>query len=450
MEVSQQNKLEIDILKEQLSFRFQEMLFHSQRYHSQANYIYIYFSVIISLSAFFLSDSAQIVLKNIDATEVKWLISISLIFISLILFYLIASLMDALYAIYINGVQMASLEKSINERVGGNFLKWESEIIPLANSPQFWKYKRWIKPSYLVSTVVFLLCILLMAMLIFIWYSFVKVGVLIYAITLLIGTLFFAYQWLMLHIDGIEFLRKIIGVSVSPPSTLKSSKNRITSKDKALTYGFLVPLFTLLLGIVPFVILSFLTDTLWINSKYDIPLITLPTIVIGDSIFLPLFNYKFYNLLINTKILGTIKKENIFWAITSLLLLSLGINSSVHYSWVNDVYTGFMDIEFGKLTVAGWWHYGFSTIQMLIIFCFLVLWFFSARKNINLHREFRNVWKTIIIFTSLSLFDFAIKVFYLFPKSNLLDNNSIISAVMLCIPLLISLFIPSTINIFRK
>jgi len=44
----------------------------------------------------------------------------------------------------------------------------------------------------------------------------------------------------------------------------------------------------------------------------------------------------------------------------------------MHYIWIHDNYTGFMDVTYGKLTVAGWIHLFFSFISGSVVIATLL------------------------------------------------------------------------------
>jgi len=127
-----------------------------------------------------------------------------------------------------------------------------------------------------------------------------------------------------------------------------------------------IPLATFCLGFTPMMVLSLLTDSFWFNSPHDFPLVAIPSVLIGDSLFFPIINYKIYSSLS----LISFKKQKSAILATISLILSLLINSYSHYLWTQDKYTGFMDTEIGRLSIAGWWHWGYSIIQMFIILYF--------------------------------------------------------------------------------
>ena len=60
-----------------------------------------------------------------------------------------------------------------------------------------------------------------------------------------------------------------------------------------------VPLITFFSGFLSFALLSIYYKVFWVTSNYDIPLIYNVSVMVGDSILLPIFNYMVFNLYFN-------------------------------------------------------------------------------------------------------------------------------------------------------
>ena len=85
-----------------------------------------------------------------------------------------------------------------------------------------------------------------------------------------------------------------------------------TSQRKLL----LVPIITILSGFFPFCLLSIYNGVFWINTTYDVPLIYNWSVMLGDSIILPLINYQIAKLLfwdITFPRLAMMKKTIAIW-----------------------------------------------------------------------------------------------------------------------------------------
>ena len=128
--MNEQTKAELDILKKDWENRFAEIMFHSQRYHSQTNLVYLYLSAVVSLAAISYSDQAQKLFQSLSQSELKIVFMVVLVLGVVIQFYLGGLMLDSLYMIYANGGRISFIEKEINQRLGKSVLKWDSEIIP--------------------------------------------------------------------------------------------------------------------------------------------------------------------------------------------------------------------------------------------------------------------------------------------------------------------------------
>jgi len=86
------------------------------------------------------------------------------------------------------------------------------------------------------------------------------------------------------------------------------------------------------------------------------------------------------------------------------------LNGLAHYSWCHDHFSGATDIVYGRLTGLGWWHLGFSTLQMTIIFLVIGVWIATLKSNSEqTHRLFYRAWLVLVTFSFLPLFDVSIK-----------------------------------------
>lgn len=411
--MDEQKKTEIDILKKDLENRFTEIMFHSQRFHSQTNLVYIYLSAIVSLAIVSFSDEAQKLFQNLSRSEIKVVFMVVLILGVIIQYYIGSLILDSLYMIYANGGRIADIEKEINKRLGSQLLKWDSEIIPKMYDMKYWHYKTWIKPGYIVSAWAVLIWIINAISLIILWLRIVGDYFPLFLAIMGTGTIFHAYQWIVLQTAGIEFINKV--VSGEP---LISE----TSYPTSTNIKVLAPALTLILGIIPFVILSIKTESFWLDSNYNFPLTALPSIWVGDTFILPTLNYFIASTIIHSKSLLQASKKKLYLILLISTLVALIINSYTHYSWVQDSYTGFMDTTIGKLSLAGWWHFGFSILQMVIVLFFLGIWvMLLKRANLDVLIRFENTWKVFIAFTSVSILDFIVKDLIVFktPISNI-------------------------------
>jgi hypothetical protein len=182
-EIDNSNNLELTLLLKDYDNRYTEMKLHMKRYHSQSNYMYIFFSLFISTLSFLLSK----IYTTTDAatkTDIKLpveLLNFNPIFLFVILllclflmYYMYVLLQDALCMMYINMYRIGSLENKINEIAGKHILTWDSEILISYHKPTPVFHKFWVKPSYSLPVWGLLVMTVLNILLCLICYSFLR------------------------------------------------------------------------------------------------------------------------------------------------------------------------------------------------------------------------------------------------------------------------------------
>lgn len=193
-----------------------------------------------------------------------------------------------------------------------------------------------------------------------------------------------------------------------------------SSKSFNLT---LVPVITLIIGFISFLLLSIYYKVFWFNSKYDIPLIYNVSVMLGDAILLPTINYKIFNLLLNYLGIEVIKKNTrklLIWLAVATTI-SLLTNISTHLYWVNDQYTDFVGFRQGEFSIIGYWHLIYSILQMLLLLMFPFLWLIAIKeKKINGIKYSHNIWKFVLIFSTLAIFDMLNKYFFIYRNNTIL------------------------------
>jgi hypothetical protein len=133
-----------------------------------------------------------------------------------------------------------------------------------------------------------------------------------------------------------------------------------------------------------------------------------PSLVVGDSILLPLFNLRAWMLL--GPHLGNLDKrlrmQLVAVGISSIVLCS-AIMSYEHVLWKNDPYSGFIKYSVGHLSRAGAWHAVFASFEMaLIVWCFFV----SCRWAKRVPRvALLKMWGVFWLYSFLSVFDYLFR-----------------------------------------
>lgn len=182
---------------------------------------------------------------------------------------------------------------------------------------------------------------------------------------------------------------------------------------------FLVPFITLMVGFIPFLLFSIYYSVFISKSIVDIPLIFNTSVMIGDSILLPLINYKIIKYMLK---IGDVTKQYKKLFISSMIifiLLSSVMNYIIHFSWSNDTITDFIAFAPGRFSIIGIWHLFFSIIQTTVFLIFILLWYLSVKsKKFYLLKELKKIWLLIFFFTLLSMVDMLVKYIFVFSEKS--------------------------------
>ena len=215
------------------------------------------------------------------------------------------------------------------------------------------------------------------------------------------------------------------GITTNNNTETYKSVKRKARRNFFLNPKFFIPFLTLLIGYLPMLVISILSNTFYSTIRVNFPFLSIPSVAIGDLLLLPLINWKYFSLF-KSKIGFTYLKnnrKNVYVIFIVSLLLSLVVNIYSHSTWVSDQYRGFMDLVYGSLSLAGWIHFVFSTIEMAIIFSlfgFAILFFFQKHK-VGL-RVVTSIWYIFMVFSSLSIGDFIIRNLLIIPNNLSLET----------------------------
>jgi hypothetical protein len=187
-------------------------------------------------------------------------------------------------------------------------------------------------------------------------------------------------------------------------------------------YGIFIKVTTLILGIIPFLLLTWRQGTLWPDSsRVNAPLLSVPSVWFGDTFILPFFNVQAIRLLRATGYFGFRRGHLISWTVS--LGIAASIAGSSHYMWTQDHFYGFIDPIPGRLSPVGWWHLGFTVLEMTVVLVFLRSWFqVSADGDPAAHLGCR-AWWTFLPYSLLSIADFVIMHLWLLPKRGVPDYS---------------------------
>lgn len=167
---------------------------------------------------------------------------------------------------------------------------------------------------------------------------------------------------------------------------------------------------TLLLGFIPITVLSLANGVFWIDSRVRFPMVTSVIMLLGDSLILPVLNYRTWRIYLKTEnyVFNNVKNLIIICALTTVSVL---INVYTHFFvWTKDAYTGLFDFEYGKLSIIGWWHLGYSILQMIVIMFLVVLIFVNIRDRREKNYEYCfRTWRIYMLFCALEIPTFFVK-----------------------------------------
>lgn len=189
-----------------------------------------------------------------------------------------------------------------------------------------------------------------------------------------------------------------------------------------MKFKLLIPIFTFVTGIVIFSIIALSTNSFWFHSSCDVPILKSPSLYIGDSIFIPLFNYFLFELYQKTKAeINYIKYKQSFRIYLAVaILISFSISYTQHIAWTKDQFTGFIDLEFNKLSFGGWYHLIFAGAEMTIML--LLIWVFGviiAEKNEDGFMASKKLFWIFFFYSSCSVLDLYVKLIYVVKENDL-------------------------------
>lgn len=345
-------KLLVDTLLKEHKNRFDEVIFHSARYHKQVNFIQLYLTVVGSFIAVLFSKDWAPVQQSLSADTVTALKSTLLSIAAVISLYLFTNVMDALYAIYMNGRRLADLEQRVNSTLGAEAVTWDSRIVPKLYSIDKFFIGAWVRPNILVgfwSFTFFIgvsigLCAAAYVLVEPFFYYFTPVVLFFASVTML--------NWLLLHREGLRFIDAAV-------TGLDHTPNRVS-----LLYLIIVA--NVLLGYLPMLLFS-IRDGALCGPPHAFPFCSLTSVAIGDLILIPFVAYQALLYLRH-------------FAIADLRLIiafSLAISGAgtfyLHKTWIADQYTGFMDIVLGHLSSAGIVHALYTFVHTTLIAVFILV-----------------------------------------------------------------------------
>lgn len=152
--------LELDILTTEYKARRDEILMLSQRYGRFMIAVISSNSIIIAVGRMVAGPLAKI--SGAGEPSTAWAPIMLLVAVPALAYYLMASTMDALYMLQLNGLRCGELEKAINRIAGKRLLAWETGVM----SDMLWampgkRMRLWVQPN--VMQALFLVVLMLVA-----------------------------------------------------------------------------------------------------------------------------------------------------------------------------------------------------------------------------------------------------------------------------------------------
>ena len=151
---------------------------------------------------------------------------------------------------------------------------------------------------------------------------------------------------------------------------------------------------TIVLGILPVALISYVSGTLLSRPGLDEPLVAVPSVWFGDLALLPVFNWLVGRFVARYRHDHTETKTSaaLSAAFLPAAAVAVIVNSYTHFIWTQDQYFGFIDPAPGKLSLAGWWHFGFSIVQTVIVLMFVQIWLRTDSSDKSLGRRGYRAW----------------------------------------------------------
>lgn len=368
------SKFVVDTLLKDHKNRFDEVVFHSTRYHKQVNFIQLYLTVVGSFIAVLFSKDWVPIQQSLSIGTVTALKSTLLTIAALISLYLFTNVMDALYAIYMNGRRLADLERKVNSEIGTQALTWDSEIVPKLYSIDKFFIGAWVRPNILVGLWSFAffigislgLCAAAFVLVEPFFYYFAPVLLFLSTVTLL--------NWFLLHREGLRFIDSAI-------SGVEHAPDRVS-----LLYVIIVA--NVLLGYLPMLLFS-IRDGALCGPPHLFPFCSLLSVSVGDLVLIPFIAYQALLFLRHMAF------RQIHWHLAVAAGLSAVGTYYLHQAWIADRYTGFMDVSLGELSSAGIVHamYTFVHATLITLFALVVV---MKRRFLEISSAQRSAYRALV------------------------------------------------------
>lgn len=403
---TEKTKFKLEALYKEYATRTKEVEFHSGRYHRNVGYVQTYLTALSSLATYIYitqvdffekASKSEVGLHHFEIIGV-------LTFLTMFLFFLHATMMDTLYMLMANGNRIGVIEKKVNNTINASAMEWENKVMPFVLTDKWWVANGSLRPQPLVFLSISTLYIFAIGILCFFAWKYANSLFGYYVVPTVLFTAFFLWQWIQLSmLNGGRFLKN----SIFYIFDLEKKEEWDTDLNR-----YLIAPLTVAFGFGVFAMLSLQTGTFLPTEEHPFGLMAIPSIFIGDLIFLPFLNriiYDIFKVYCKTGYSFDLKFIVLTFLVTIISFSSMGF---LHYTWTQDIYTGFMDIEFGILSKAGWCHFIFSSIELTFIIMTIIGGVTSfIKKNQSIYQSFHKFTFMLFLFTLISIADFIVKIF---------------------------------------
>lgn len=390
------------VLKMEYEHAKKELFYYMNRYDKNDTFN----SIIVSLFSLVLTTFKLDLVKTGDI-QLTGLIGVFIIFFfSIISNYIFVMTIGSLYYIILNSARLRKLEEKINTVLGEELLNWESDTILKIHALNnfFLSDTKMINIDYIKGVFFILLHLATQAFLVYLMFNISIAWYIAFIVYTCFIYLFVFSQWYFY----LKYLSNHFYVIMSKKELYSKGSKIDMQKEENNSVKVYSACLTLIIGIVPMFLSSFHGNAFWFDSGYDLPLIYYMSIIIGDAVILPYFNALLFDTLMSSENKKKLGCTYSYISIFISMLLSTVINYYSHFLlWSQDNITSFMDYSKGELSLGGWSHFGFSTIQMAIIFYFL----FMYHRIIKFPKsaDLKKMKLLLMTFTLLQIPDFIIR-----------------------------------------
>ena len=399
----------VEVLLKEYDAKRTEINIANTQYRQTVGLSYLYLPAIVTATGIF-SSAAQsgtfpLLAAKLNSSQELWLCILSLTV--LMGFSLFASALDSLSMILLMATRCAQIEQRINQELNGTFLEWDSRVIPCWFSGSYTGKGLWIKPQLLLAIWTFLFVGATNAFLCFIALIVAPDYSIVFSIFVTATTLFNIMQWRLTLTIGTAEMQRIINPPVDEQPPCISSFELSPENTLAITLreGWPIVIMSVAFGPLPLAVCALLTNSFWPSSPHPFPFLKYLSVVIGDSLLLPVFNaYAFRLFRLYAKRLSGRTLRLGFYAMGTTLV-AVGGQYWLHSAWAADQYTSFMDLTRGEISLAGWWHLVYAGLETAVILTFLFVWVTSLAVDSESHRTARVGWGWFVAYCALGIGD---------------------------------------------